>query len=63
MKEVEREQARKKITFDLIHNGSPNAKENVIALQNIPEGVSVLFYRTKYKPWEGPHIFLSKYGE
>ena len=62
IKEVQKEQAKRKIAFALRHSGGPKAKEQEQELQRLPAGSPVLVYREKSKKWEGPFPFVTVDG-
>jgi len=63
MKEVRKEQAKRRVAFGLRTNGIPVGKENSEELRKLPAGAEVLIYRNKSKIWEGPFPFINIEGE
>ena len=60
---VEREQAKRRLSFALKHSGGPIGKEISEKLRDLPSGSPVLVYCTVTKRWEGPFLFISVQGE
>ena len=58
-KEVQKEQAKRRVAFALRHPCSPKAKEQEAKLEKLPAGAAVLVYRDKTKTWQGPFPFVS----
>lgn len=58
-KEVEKEQARRRIAFGLRNPSGPKAKESSAILHELPAGSPILVYRHVRDRWEGPHTFIS----
>lgn len=63
MKDVEREQARSRISFGLKHKGPPKAKESSVLLRVLPAESPVHDYRSGRKSLEGPLKFIPIEGE
>lgn len=63
MKEVEEEQAKRRIAFGLKHKGGPKAKEASERLRRLPSGSPVVVYRTTSKTREAPFKFIKVDGE
>ena len=58
MKEVRKEQAKRRVAFGLKTSGGPLGKESSESLRMLPAGSQVMVYRKDSKKWEGPYTFI-----
>lgn len=63
LKEVRKEQAKRRVSYGLKTTGILKGQENSEELRKIPAGSQVLVYRNASKTWEGPFIFVNIEGE
>lgn len=59
MREVEREQIKRRVNFGLKRYHVPKGGENTNELKDLTAGARVLAYPIVSKRWEGPNIFIS----
>lgn len=62
MKEVEKEEAKRKIAFGLKHENVPKATESSAVFSSLPFGSSALVFRTTNRGLEGPAEFVKVDG-
>lgn len=55
--------AKRKVAFTNKHTHSPNPKQSIDGLHDLPAGEPVLVWREKSKKWEGPFKFIIIDGE
>lgn len=63
MKEIEKEQSRRRLEFGLTHKEGAKGLESSTALQNLPAGSQVSVHRQTSKSWEGTFKFIHIQGE
>lgn len=61
--EIQKELAKRKLSFAMKHTHSPKGKEASAKLHSLPAGAPVLVWRETSESWEGPLPFINIDGE